>query len=180
MIRGTRLGSVFVRNATASGLRGRRSATCLRSTSPAPAIKMGLGVVKGSTNAGVTMTRRRIGLYWQSRCMSATPGSLDEKKNEPVSEGFLQRVMGKESCVVSLHPLLGISPFIRCLYIPLSSSFAFAVPGRKRENVPSSAKVAVAVLHSRQACFYLVAAVLYSILAPEQHLKQEKSSLLAM
>lgn len=90
MIRGARAGSSFLRSASATGARGRCSGH----------------VSAAATRMGV-INRPHVRSKWafestagQGRFMSAAPGSLDEKKDEPAPEGFMKRLMGKESCVV--------------------------------------------------------------------------------
>lgn len=45
----------------------------------------------------------------QARLLSATPGSLDDKKDATKPEGFMKRFMGKDSCVVRINKGIAVS-----------------------------------------------------------------------
>lgn len=93
MIRGAQRGSVLLRNATAASPGGR----CVGVGKGYPvAARLGI-VTRPTAQQSKWAFSARAG---QARFMSAAPDSLSEKKEEPKPEGFFQRVMGKESCVV--------------------------------------------------------------------------------
>lgn len=97
MIRGARASSSFLRNTAVAGTVGR----CSGSASSV------------ATRLGVISRHQARGHQWafasgkgQARLLSVAPSSLDDKKDGPKPEGFMKRVMGKESCVVRVDDLL--------------------------------------------------------------------------
>lgn len=108
MIRGARASSAFLRSAAAAGTAGR----CSGSASSA------------ATRLGVISRHQGHGHQWafasgkgQARLLSVAPSSVDDKKDGPKPEGFMKRVMGKESCVVRVYDLLeryGVPEKIPC------------------------------------------------------------------
>lgn len=101
MLRTAQRGSAVLRSAAVAGSRGR----CPRVVFPVAAdAQARAGFVArpqvqqshGAFDSGAGHVQAR----WMS---AAAPGSADEKSEEPKPEagGFLSRVMGKESCVVS-------------------------------------------------------------------------------
>lgn len=97
MIRGARAGSAFLRSAATAGAAGRCSAK-------APSAATRLGVV--SRHQGHRHQWAFASGKGQARLLSAAPGSLDDTKDEPKPEGFMKRLLGKESCVVRVDGLL--------------------------------------------------------------------------
>lgn len=96
MIRSTRAGSALLQSAVymrANQVNNARSATQrLSAVSPISPRSHSHQLVNSSSA--------------QARFLSVTPGSLDEDKNSPKSGGFVQQVMGKETCVVRLHDVV--------------------------------------------------------------------------
>lgn len=104
MLRSARAGSLFLRSTAAAGARGRLGPNA------GPAAVSSLGATHSTSNS-----------LGQARFLSATPGSVDEKKDDAPPQGFMKRVMGKDSCVVRLY-------FLNCELIGTRPAFAF---GRK-------------------------------------------------
>lgn len=84
MLRCSRVSSLFLRSTVATGARSRL------------AVNDGRAALSrlGATHSNSTS-------FNQARFLSAArPGSVDEKNDDAQTQGFVKRVMGKESCVV--------------------------------------------------------------------------------
>ena len=93
MLRGAQRGSLLLRNTAAASPGGR----CVGVGKGYPvAARLG-SVTRPTAQQSKWAFGSRAG---QARFMSAVPDSLSEKKEEAKPEGFFNRVMGKESCVV--------------------------------------------------------------------------------
>lgn len=100
MLRGVQRSSALLRSGAVAGSRAR----CPRAVLPAAAdASAGVGARAQPTSRGAAFDSSAAG---RARWMSAaTPGSTEDKKDEPEAQGFLSKLMSKESCVVSFCAL---------------------------------------------------------------------------
>ncbi|CAB1098230.1 unnamed protein product [Ectocarpus sp. CCAP 1310/34] len=96
MLRGVQRSSALLRSCAVKGSRAR----CPRAVLPAAAdARAGVGARPHPRSQGAAFDSSAAG---QARWMSAaTPGSTEDKKDEPEAKGFLSKLMSKESCVAS-------------------------------------------------------------------------------
>lgn len=100
MLRGVQRSSALLRSGAVAGSRAR----CPRAVLPAAAdARAGVGArAQPRFQGAAAFDSSAAG---QARWMSAAaPGSTEDKKDEPEAQGFLSKLMSKESCVVSCCP----------------------------------------------------------------------------